>query len=57
VTTNHFTILAVAESLDVSDRTVRRWIRKKMLIAYKIGGIVRIAEDDLRAFLARHRGI
>ena len=50
-----FTISDVAESLDVSPRTVRRWIDDKLLVAHKIGVVVRIAEGDLRAFLAAHR--
>lgn len=50
-----FTIRAVAEMLDVSPRTVRRWIDDGDLVAHRRGGVVRIAEDDLRAFLAAHR--
>jgi excisionase family DNA binding protein len=48
----YFTIKAVAEALDVSSRTVRRWIANGDLIAHRSGGVVRIAEGDLRAFLA-----
>jgi excisionase family DNA binding protein len=50
-----FTIAEVAERLRVSTRTVRRWIEKGDLIAHRPGGIVRVAESDLRAFLAVHR--
>jgi excisionase family DNA binding protein len=50
-----FTISEVAERLHVSARTVRRWIEAGDLVAHRIGGLVRIAEDDLRAFLALHR--
>jgi excisionase family DNA binding protein len=50
-----FTIAEVAERLHVSNRTVRRWIATDGLVAHKIGGVVRIAEGDLRAFLALHR--
>jgi excisionase family DNA binding protein len=52
----YYTIQQVAELLVVSPRTVRRWIAKGDLIAHRPGGIIRIAEDDLRAFLALHRG-
>jgi len=45
----------VAERLDVSTRTVRRWIERGDLIAHRFGAVIRIAESDLRAFLARHR--
>jgi excisionase family DNA binding protein len=50
-----FTIVEVAERLVVSRRSVRRWITAGDLIAHRIGGIVRIAESDFRAFLAVHR--
>jgi excisionase family DNA binding protein len=51
-----FTIAETAEMLRVSTRTVRRWIDGGKLIAHGFGGVVRIAEPDLRAFLAFHRG-
>jgi excisionase family DNA binding protein len=50
-----FTIAEVAESLHVATRTVRRWIEAGDLVVHRIGGILRIAEGDLRAFLALHR--
>ncbi len=50
-----FTIAEIAEALRVSSRTVRRWVRANDLIVHKIGGAIRIAEGDLRAFLAVHR--
>jgi len=50
-----FTIAEVAERLGVSERTVRRWIRRGDLVAHRIGAVVRVAERDLDAFLARHR--
>lgn len=50
-----FTIANVAEHLDVAVRTVRRWIKSGDLVAHRFGGVVRIAEGDLRTFLAMHR--
>ena len=50
-----FTISEVAERLQVATRTVRRWIEAGDLVVHRIGGVVRIAERDLRAFLALHR--
>jgi excisionase family DNA binding protein len=50
-----FTIAEVAESLRVSSRTIRRRIRAGDLVVHRIGDLVRIAERDLRAFLAMHR--
>jgi excisionase family DNA binding protein len=54
----HFhTIKQVAKRLQVNERTVRRWIAAGLLeAAHKFGGVVRISEDDLRAFLAINRG-
>jgi excisionase family DNA binding protein len=51
-----FTIAEVAELLRVSTRTVRRWIKPGGLVAHQFAGVVRIAEANLRAFLALHRG-
>jgi excisionase family DNA binding protein len=51
----YYTINAVAEALDVSSRTVRRWIANGALAAHRLGGALRISEADLRAFLAEHR--
>jgi excisionase family DNA binding protein len=51
-----FTIGQVAEHLTVSTKTVRRWIEKKLLIAHRINGVVRISAADLAVFLATHRG-
>ena len=52
---NFFTIGEVGERLRVATRTVRRWIENGDLIVHRIGGVVRIAESDLSAFLALHR--
>jgi excisionase family DNA binding protein len=51
----YYSIKAVAEALDVSPRTVRRWIANGDLIVTRVRGVVRIADNDLRAFLAVHR--
>ncbi len=50
-----FTISEVAENLRVGKRTVHRWIHAGDLVVHRVGGVVRIAEMDLRAFLALHR--
>lgn len=50
-----FTIAEVAEMLGVCTRTVWRWIATGELVAHRFRGCVRIAEADLRAFLAVHR--
>ena len=51
-----FTIPEVAERLGVCTRTVRRWISAGGLVVHRVGHVVRIADGDLRAFLAAHRG-
>jgi excisionase family DNA binding protein len=51
----YYAIKGVAEALDVSTRTVRRWIANGNLIVHRVNGVIRIAERDLRAFLAMHR--
>ena len=50
-----YAIKTVAETLEVSTRTVRRWIARGDLIKHRMNGVIRIAEADLRAFLALHR--
>jgi excisionase family DNA binding protein len=49
------TITDVAESLRVSTRTVRRWIDTGQLVAHRFNGVLRIANQDLQAFLGEHR--
>lgn len=51
----YYAIKTVAEALDVSARTIRRWIANGDLTVHRVDGVVRIAEGDLRAFLAVHR--
>jgi len=50
-----FTISQVAERLNVTTRTVRRWIKKGDLPLHRFGGVLRIAERDLLAFIALRR--
>lgn len=51
-----YTIAQIADLLEVSTRTVRRWIENELLIAHGIKGLVRISEADFRMFLDAHRG-
>jgi excisionase family DNA binding protein len=50
-----FTIAQVAEILNLSPRSVRRLIDEHRLTVHRFGGAVRIAEADLRAFIAMRR--
>ena len=45
----------VAEITGVATRTVSRWIARGKLVAHRFGRAVRIAEADLKVFLALHR--
>lgn len=53
--TKFYTIEQVAECVAASERSVRRWIKNKLLIAHRINGLVRISEADFLAFLAARR--
>jgi excisionase family DNA binding protein len=52
---NLHSIAAIAKRLDVSEKSVRRYVERGRLPAYKIGGQIRIAEEDVRAFLSSCR--
>ncbi len=45
----------VAELLDVSTKTVRRWIDRKLLPVHRLGRQLRVSEVDLATFLTRSR--
>jgi excisionase family DNA binding protein len=48
------TVAAVAEMLQVSERTVRRWIRNGLLPYVRLGlRVIRVREEDVRAAMAR----
>jgi excisionase family DNA binding protein len=52
-----FTVSDIADFLDVSPRSVRRWIKDGRLVAHRFGVAVRIGSDDFAAFVALHREI
>ncbi len=52
-----WTVQGIAEHLDVSERSVHRWIDAGDLIVHRFGRSVRIADNDRRAFLAAHRDL
>lgn len=51
------TIPQTAETIQVSEKKVRRLIKTGELVAYRIGHQLRIAEEDLRQFLQQRRGL
>ena len=48
-------VTTVALELDVSEKTVRRWIVAGELPYHRLGRQIRVADDDLRSFLAMRR--
>ena len=49
------TIGQTAEVLQVSTKTIRRWIKNGDLIAHRFGRQLRIGESDLQAFIRMRR--
>ena len=45
-------ITELAERLGVSTKTISRWIQSGELHAYRLGRQIRIAEEDVRNFVA-----
>jgi excisionase family DNA binding protein len=45
------TVEEVADRLKVTPRTVYRWIDDGKLKALKIGGVVRVTEEDYQSFI------
>jgi excisionase family DNA binding protein len=52
-----FTMEQVADHLNLSKRSVQRFITGGLLPVHRFGGAVRISEADLRAFIAIHRAV
>ena len=51
-----YSVKQVAERLNVSTRTVHRWIDDSRLPATKLGhNILRISQEDLDEFLDKHK--
>ena len=48
-------VAAIAEALDVDERTVYRWVDARELIAHRVGRQLRISKTDLDAFLNERR--
>ena len=48
-------VATVARELDVSEKTVRRWIVAGELPYHRLGRQIQVADDDLRSFLAMRR--
>lgn len=49
------TVSHTAEHLQMSQKTVRRLIAAGELRSHRLGGCIRVAEDDLASFLSTRR--
>ncbi|HJT59422.1 MAG TPA: helix-turn-helix domain-containing protein [Ktedonobacteraceae bacterium] len=55
MSTQWLSVEDIATELNVSIETVRNWIRKNKLIAYRVGRDYRIKRTDYEKFLAKRR--
>jgi len=46
-----YTVAQVADRLEVSRRTVYRWIADSLLVVHRFGRQIRVSEPNLRAFI------
>lgn len=47
----YYSTKEVSEILGIHINTVMNWIKDKRIVAYKIGGVWRINESDLKTFI------
>ena len=47
----YLTVEQIARELGVNEETVLRWIRKRLLKAYKLGRDYRVRREDYQEFL------
>jgi putative molybdopterin biosynthesis protein len=50
-----FTVKEIADDLGVKEDTVRDWVRRRELAAYRVGRELRIKKEDYENFLAKRR--
>ena len=50
-----YSIKEAAPHIGVCSKTIRRWIDQGELHVHRLGRQIRISEDDLLAYLAKHR--
>lgn len=53
--TRYWSVDEVAQSFGCHANTVRRWVASGLLPALKVGGLIRIAESEVQAFIQRAR--
>ena len=52
-----YSVHEIAEQLDVSERTIRRWVIAGELIAHRFGRQLRVSAEDLKTFEKLRRGV
>ncbi len=50
-----YTVREIADDLGVKEDTVRDWVRRRELAAYRVGRELRIKKEDYENFLAKRR--
>ena len=51
-----YTVAQIAEVMEVSERTVWRWIAEGLLVVHRINALVRVSGTDFQALLTSSRG-
>ena len=51
------TVAEIAEKLNVTPKTVQRWITEKKLPAYQFGREYRITDEDFKTFIEESKTI
>lgn len=49
------TVFDVAKRMNISERTVFRWIKTGKLKSVRVGRVVRVTPDDLNRFVQMHK--
>jgi excisionase family DNA binding protein len=50
-----YSVKEIGPQVGVSSKTIRRWIERGELHVHRLGRRLCISEDDLLAFLSKHR--
>jgi putative molybdopterin biosynthesis protein len=50
-----YTIEEIAKLLDLKEQTIREYIKRGDLVAFRFGKSLRVKKDDLNRFIDEHR--
>ncbi|MGE7114926.1 helix-turn-helix domain-containing protein [Lysinibacillus sp. NPDC047702] len=56
-TKKYLLVKDIAAELEVSEKTVRKLINEKQIVAYKLGREWRVTQDDFNDYLAKSKNI